>query len=44
MADRQVGGGHDGSLPVDAELRIALGLDFEERVSLLARGARTLLL
>jgi len=32
------------SLPLDAELRIALGLDPDERVSLRARGARTILL
>lgn len=32
------------SLPLDAELRVALGLDLDERILLRARGARTLLL
>lgn len=44
MTDPVGVGGRSESLPLDAELRIALGLELDERVTLRARGARTLLL
>ena len=44
MADREGGGRREGSLPLDAELRVALGVEPDERVWLRARGARTILL
>jgi len=37
-------GERGANLPLDAELRIALGVDLDERITLRARGARTLLL
>lgn len=43
MSDRDVAPGHEPGLPLDAELRVALGLDLDERVTLRDRGARTLL-
>ncbi len=44
MADREGGGRREGGLPLDAELRAALGVEPDERVWLRARGARTILL
>jgi len=44
MADREGGGGREANLPIDAELRATLGLEPDERVSLRARSARTILL
>jgi hypothetical protein len=44
MADREGGGRRDGGLPLDAELRVALGVEPDERIWLRARGARTILL
>lgn len=44
MADRDGGGRREGGLPLDAELRVALGVEPDERVWLRARGARTILL
>lgn len=45
MVANPVGTGERTSgLPLDAELRVALGVDLDERISLRARGARTILL
>jgi hypothetical protein len=44
MADREGGGRRDGGLPLGAELRVALGVESEERVWLRARGTCTILL
>jgi hypothetical protein len=44
MADRDGAGRRDAGLPLDAGARVALGLEADERVSVRARGARTLLL
>ncbi len=44
MADREGAGRREGGLPLDAELRVALGVEADERVWLHARGARTILL
>jgi hypothetical protein len=44
VANPVVAGERSASLPLEAELRVALGVDLDERISLRARGARTLLL
>ena len=44
MADPGGAAERAANLPFDAELRIALGIDLDERITLRARGARTLLL
>jgi len=44
VANPDVAGERSASLPLEAELRVALGVDLDERISLRARGARTLLL
>jgi len=44
MPDREGGGRRDAGLVIDAELRVPLGLDPDERVWVRARGARTILL
>lgn len=44
MADREGVGRREGGLPLDAALRVALGVEPDERVWMRARGARTILL